>query len=128
MCSKNLSTLDLQYLDEIETCEEFQVSLEQMHSAFVHMSRNTLINRLNPCLSSLKNFLTLLAVAMGSTPVNTAIIWGILSLVVEVNLAHVLCGVVKLTETDRRRDVNNSDRDYRYVERIRTRPRNSRDI
>lgn len=92
MCQKNLSEHDLQYISEIKDCDNFQRSIDEMHIAFVHLSSHTFINRINPLLSSLKSFVALLVVAMGNTAFNAAIVWGVLSLVVQVqDTLKILC-------------------------------------
>ena len=52
------------------------------------MSSQTILNRLDRSLRSIANFLALLAVSAGSTPVNTAILWGVLGVAVQVSAMH----------------------------------------
>jgi hypothetical protein len=84
ICRRTLNENDLQFLNEIKDSKDFKDSIERMSIDFVNVSKNGLINQLNSSLGSIQNFLTFLAVSMGSRPISTAIIWGLLSLAVRV--------------------------------------------
>lgn len=64
--------------------EAFQQSLIDIRQRLGHDSRSAFLDRSS--MDSLRTFLTLLAVSSGSPPIKTAIIWGILTLVIKVDL------------------------------------------
>ncbi|KAJ5729079.1 Tetratricopeptide-like helical [Penicillium malachiteum] len=82
-CVERLNDSDRRYLSEIETCNDFKAKIPELKDGFSHKSKDAILNDLAPFISQMRNFLALLAVSTGSTPLQTAMVWGIMSLVIQ---------------------------------------------
>jgi hypothetical protein len=84
VCRQNLNDQDEEQLDQIKTCDDLLESLSVFQTMIVHTKPTSLSQLLYDSLQPLRSFITLLAAALGSTTIQTAIIWGIMSLVIKV--------------------------------------------
>jgi hypothetical protein len=84
ICRKNLNDEDEAQLDQIKTCDALLDSLAQFEESIPTPRITPLGQLLCDSLQPLRSFVTLLAAALGSTTIKTAIIWGIMSLVIQV--------------------------------------------
>ena len=82
-CRKTLKKQDLERLEEVPTCDALIQRLNDAHDG--HVDR-PLLQRLRVPLESMKNFVTLVTFAIGTSVFHTALVWGVLSLVIEVDL------------------------------------------
>ena len=85
MCRQNLGENDYEKLDQVENCDNLLASLPVLQEMMGYPTGPSLVQRLRPSFDSLRSFVTLLAAAMGSTTIQTALIWGIMSLVIQVS-------------------------------------------
>ena len=88
MCCQNLSDDDHQQISRVESCEDLISSLSGVQQKMTQKTGPGLVHQLRPSLDALRSFVTLLTASIGSSTVETALIWGIMSLVIHVG-SHV---------------------------------------
>ena len=85
-CRQYLGDSDFDQLNRVDSCEQLLGDLSDFQDAMNHVSGPSLVQRLRPSLDPLRNFVTLLAASLGTTTIQTALIWGLMSLVIHVRL------------------------------------------
>jgi hypothetical protein len=85
-CKSTLGRQDYLALEKFENCEDLLQSLTNMHLDYQSSWMQIFLTRLEPCLGHLRSFLTLIALTVGGEVMKTAIIWGLLNLVIEVRI------------------------------------------
>ncbi|KAF2759934.1 hypothetical protein EJ05DRAFT_315492 [Pseudovirgaria hyperparasitica] len=83
ICRESFSDDENRYLDEIKDCDEFQISLTAVSAHLDRDEQSKLLYQLKNTLRSLENFVALLAVTIGRTPLDACLIWGLLSLLIQ---------------------------------------------
>ena len=89
-CHKCISESKFEKLKQIDSSDKLLADLSDFKHAVDGTSGPNLVQRLRPALDPLRSFVTLLAASLGSTTIQTAIVWGVMSLLIHVCLSQYL--------------------------------------
>lgn len=83
-CEANLSEEERSYLNGIRTYDDLKRTVQQFEPSVSQSTGPTLFQKLAPILNPLMGFVTLMAALLNGSAVETAIVWGLMSLLLRV--------------------------------------------
>jgi hypothetical protein len=100
LCKEHLDEYDFLEVSRCETCEKLLEHLRNMHEDYSKKKIPQLLKRVAPSLGPLKKLTHACALAMRSHYVATGVIWGLVTLLIEVNKScHQFTTVAKFLQS-----------------------------
>lgn len=83
-CEEQLNENEREYLKSIQTYEDFKKNLATIEDSVAQAAGSTLLHKLGPLLNPLFDFVALLTASLSSRLAPTAVVWGLMSLLIRV--------------------------------------------
>ncbi len=83
-CQDQIGLHDYRDVGRFSDLDEFLSSIRQRTEIYSEKSIPILLNRLEPCLGRLQGFISVMAVILRGPVIQTAIVWGVMNLLIEV--------------------------------------------
>lgn len=95
LCEEHLNENEREYLKGIQTFEDFKKNIATIENPIAQATESTLLQKLGPLLNPLYDFVALLTASLSSRLAPTAVVWGLMSLLIRVRLrSHLIGGVI----------------------------------
>lgn len=82
-CKNALGRQDFEKVEKLKNCEELLRSLEDMHREYESDTIRSFLTMVEPCISHVHGFVMLVALSLRQDIVKTALVWGLLDLVIK---------------------------------------------
>ncbi len=84
LCEGNLSEPEHAYLEKIKCYQDFKQNVTAVEKSLARPASSTLLQRIAPVLDPLTSFVTLMTACLSGSAVETALVWGLMSLLLRV--------------------------------------------
>lgn len=97
LCEQHLSETEREDLKSIQTLEDLKKAIASVEAPIAQTTEPALLQKLGPLLHALCDFVALLTTSLSSHPTPTAILWGLVSLLIRVRSLPLRSLVRRLT-------------------------------
>lgn len=112
-CEEHLNENEREDLKSIQTYEDFKRTIATIENSIAQASGSTLLQKLGPLLNPLYDFVALLTASISSRLAPTAVVWGLMSLLIRVRLrsrSHQSFDLTSTGSAQNRNSITKNDR------------------